>query len=98
MPDLRFEKDRYLVIKREYAEKLLSPSAREELERAIAEVGHTYFVVNLDETEGRGAMETYFERRYHQLPDRCPECGNILAHRGGCVECLNPQCGWAACG
>jgi hypothetical protein len=97
MTDLRFEKDRYLVLKKEYAEKFLSASAREELERAIQQVGHTYFVVNLDETEGRSAMETYFERRYHQLPDRCPECGSIVAHRAGCAECPNPGCGWSAC-
>ena len=97
MTDLRFEKDRYLVIKRAYAEKMLSPSALAELERAIENLNHTYFVVNLDEAEGRTAMETYFEKRYRETPDRCPECGSILAHRGGCVECPNPGCGWAAC-
>ena len=97
MTDLRFEKDRYLVIKRAYAERMLSPSALAELEKAIDNLNHTYFVVNLDEAEGRSAMETYFEKRYQDTPDRCPECGSILAHRGGCVECPNPSCGWAAC-
>ena len=97
MTDPRFEKDRYLVIKREYARKMLSPATLQELEKAVEALGHTYFVVNLDEAEGRTAMETYFEERYSESPDRCPECGTILAHLGGCAECPNPGCGWAAC-
>lgn len=97
MDDLRFEKDRYLVIKREYATRLLSPATLAELEEAVESLGHTYFVVNLDEAEGRSAMETYFEKRYTSSPDRCPECGTILAYRAGCKECPNPSCGWAAC-
>jgi hypothetical protein len=95
--DLRYEKDRYLVIKREYAQRMLSPATLIELEKAIAKLGNTYFVVNLDEAEGRSAMETYFQERYASSPDRCPECGSILAHLGGCRECPNPSCGWAAC-
>ncbi len=97
MTEPHFEKDRYLVIKRAYAEQMLSPSALAELERVIESLNHTYFVVNLDEAEGRTAMDTYFEKRYSETPDRCPECGSILAHRGGCVECPNPGCGWALC-
>lgn len=97
MTEPRFEKDRYLVLKREHAERLLSPVTLAELEEAIRKQNHTYFVVNLDEVEGRTAMETYFEKRYKESPDRCPECGSILAHRAGCTECPNPACGWAAC-
>lgn len=92
-----FEKDRYLVLKREHAERLLSDNALEQLEQAIRDIGHTYFVVNLDEAEGRASMESYFDKRYPEKPDHCPECGSILAHQGGCVECPNPACGWAAC-
>jgi len=97
MTEPHFEKNRYFVIKREYARELLSPSALKELEEAIDTINHTYFVVNLDEPEGRSSMETYFERKYHEQPDRCPECGSILAHHGGCVECTNLSCGWSAC-
>jgi len=92
-----FEKNRYMVIKREHAKERLSAETLAELEQAIREIGHTYFVVNLDETEGRSSMESYFAEKYGQMPDSCPECGAILAHQGGCVECPNPSCGWAAC-
>ena len=97
MTEPHFEKDRYLVIKREYAEKMLSAGTLEELENAIREIGYTYFVVNLDEPEGRSSMDTYFSRKFGEGPDCCPECGSFLVHQGGCVECSNTACGWSAC-
>jgi hypothetical protein len=97
MPQPHFEKDRFYVIKKEHAQRLLSEPALKELTEAIRLVGHTYFAVNLDEAEGRSSMEAYFSKRYTQQPDHCPQCGSILAHQGGCVECPNPSCGWAAC-
>jgi hypothetical protein len=97
MTEPHFEKDRYLVIKREYAEKMLSAEAMTELENAVREIGYTYFVVNLDEPEGRSSMDTYFSSKFGEGPDRCPECGSFLVHQGGCVECSNSSCGWSAC-
>jgi len=28
--------------------------------------------------------------------EKCPECGNKLAHQEGCVRCI--VCGWSLCG
>ena len=25
----------------------------------------------------------------------CPECGTIMAHQGGCLQC--PECGYSRC-
>lgn len=28
----------------------------------------------------------------------CPECGSRVAFQEGCMACINPACGWSACG
>lgn len=28
----------------------------------------------------------------------CPICGHQIRPRGGCKECVNPQCGFELCG
>jgi len=30
--------------------------------------------------------------------EACPECGSRLTFREGCMSCVNPACGWSACG
>jgi DNA-directed RNA polymerase subunit RPC12/RpoP len=30
--------------------------------------------------------------------EKCPECGSRLTFREGCMSCVNPACGWSACG
>ena len=27
----------------------------------------------------------------------CPECGGEIKNESGCVQCLNPECGWSRC-
>ena len=27
----------------------------------------------------------------------CPNCGGQLKYESGCVQCLNPECGWSKC-
>jgi len=43
------------------------------------------------------SMESYFSKVDLKHPLSCPECGSHLVHRGGCVECSDPGCGWSAC-
>lgn len=31
-------------------------------------------------------------------PPECPECGSILKHESGCINCTNPGCGYSKCG
>jgi len=30
--------------------------------------------------------------------NKCPECGADLAFQEGCMKCIDPGCGWSACG
>lgn len=39
------------------------------------------------------------EMSYQEKIDNgiCPECGAKLIHRGGCIECENPDCWFTLC-
>jgi len=38
------------------------------------------------------------EKRKAPTAGACPECGDNLTRQGGCVQCLNPTCGYSECG
>lgn len=87
----------YLVIHREYALDLLSKPAYRELLRAVESSLKKRNGAQLSESETQ-AMTDYFSKRIDSAPKVCPTCGSPVIHQGGCVECSNPSCGWAACG
>lgn len=65
------DEKKYLVIKREKAEKMLSKEIIKKLDDAMNKIGYKYFVVNLDETASRKAMETYFKEREKEEQGMC---------------------------
>ena len=48
--------------------------------------------------EGLERTAEYFASRLDSERKVCPSCGSAVIHQGGCLECSNPSCGWAACG
>ena len=33
-----------------------------------------------------------------EAEDDCPHCGDKLITQGGCIQCVNPSCGYEKCG
>ncbi len=87
----------YLVVHQEDARDQLSPKAYQDLlqvmERSLKKRNST--PLSADETR---EMEDYFASRLDPNLKTCPSCGSAVIHQGGCLECSDPSCGWAACG
>ena len=87
----------YLVVHQEDARKHLSPEAYQELLKLVERSLKERNASPLTEEETR-AMEEYSSSRLDSEQKTCPSCGAPVIHQGGCLECSNPSCGWAACG
>ncbi|MCA9410904.1 MAG: hypothetical protein KC917_05910 [Candidatus Omnitrophica bacterium] len=87
----------YLVLHKEDAREHLSEETYRELIQAMEKSLKKRNGTPLSEQETRD-MEDYFSSRLGQSPKTCPSCGSPVIHQGGCLECSNPSCGWAACG
>lgn len=51
--------------------------------------------------DGYGDYVTHYEvpcECQTPKPESCPDCGSPVRRAGGCKQCINPSCGWAACG
>ena len=87
----------YLVLHQEDARDHLSESAYRELLLAMEKSIKKRNGTPLTEQETQ-EMEDYFASRLGDSPKTCPSCGSAVIHQGGCIECSNRSCGWAACG
>jgi len=87
----------YLVIHQDDARDLLAPNAYQDLLKAMEKSLKKRNGTPLTEEETR-EMEAYFSSRIGTDTKVCPSCGSPVIHQGGCLECSNPSCGWAACG
>jgi ribonucleoside-diphosphate reductase alpha chain len=43
------------------------------------------------------ALSNYLGEEKLKGEEVCPNCGGELKYEGGCVQCINPECGWSKC-
>lgn len=43
------------------------------------------------------ALSNYMGEEKIKGEEACPSCGGELRYESGCVQCVNPECGWSKC-